>query len=143
MCKQNEKLDILMKNQNMTQKELAELLFVSPDAVSSWVRGINNPNLETIKQFCKIFYISIQDLTNDDLDIPLYYEVGCYYVNPSDSDHTIIQAFLNNEGMLHRFKNAAEADCSAIYRAGQEVWWHYRKYEAQMISDWNKAYPDD
>ncbi len=147
----NEKLRILMENQCWTQKRLAERMCVSPDTVSSWVRGINHPSLETVKELCEIFYIPIQELTNDNIDIPEYFELEPWdaYINygdlrhPGDSVHTIIDADLAYEGMLHRFTNKGGAACSAIYRGSIEMWWHYREHEAKMIREWNEVHGDD
>ena len=146
MSKLNEKLRILLLNNEWTQKQLAEKLYVSPDAVSSWVRGINNPSLDTIKQLCEIFYIPIQDLTNDELDIPEFFLIGEFPSNSyryQDSDHKVYDAGLANEEMLHRFTNPGGAKCSAIYRGQLEVWWHYRDHEARMIHEWNERYSHD
>ena len=151
MSKLNEKLRILMANQEWTQKRLAERMFVSPDTVSSWVRGKNHPTLETVKELCEIFCIPIQEMTNDEIDIPEYFALDPWeaYVDygdlrhPGDSVHTIIDADLAYEGMLHRFTNAAGDECSAIYRGNMEMWWHYREREAQMIRDWNREYDHD
>ena len=60
MSKLNEKLRTLMANQSWSQKSLAERMFVSPDTISSWVRGINHPTLETVKELCEIFCIPIR-----------------------------------------------------------------------------------
>lgn len=144
--KLNEKIKILLANQEWTQKKLAETLFVSPDAVSSWVRGINNPDLETIKTLCKILCVPIQDMTNDNYDVPRYFEIDrrldyreCLYPEDyHDSIHIIIDANLADEGLLHRFKNGAGEECSAIYRGNKEIFWHYRDEEARMIYYWNK-----
>lgn len=149
--KLNEKIKVLLANQGWTQKKLAETIFVSPDAVSSWVRGINHPDLETIKKLCEIFYIPIQELTNDEIDIPEYFELDPWeahiqYGNlgrSGDSVHTVIDADLAYAGMLHRFTNEGGAECSAIYRGTMEVWWHYRDHEAKMIREWNEVYGDD
>lgn len=147
----NEKLRILMKNQCWTQKRLAEHMCVSPDVVSSWVRGINHPDLETLKKLCEIFYIPIQKLIYDEIDIPEYYVLDPWdaYIDygdlrrPGDSVHTIIDADLAYQGMLHRFTNAGGAECSAIYRGYKEVRWHYREHEAKMNYEWNEVYGDD
>ena len=151
VLKLNEKLKVLLTNQGWSQKRLAEMIYVSPDAVSSWVRGINQPDLDTIKKLCEIFYIPIQDMTNDDFDVPEYFEIDrylpypicCYSEENQDSIHIIIDANLAHEGKLHRFTNPGGAECSAIYRGNVEVWWHYREREAKMISDWNKRYEYD
>ena len=146
-----EKLRTLLSNQGWTQQDLADRLFITSDAVSSWVRGVNHPTLDTIKKLCEIFCIPIQELTDDEIDIPKYYMLGldlpypmcCYPEEYQDTMHIIIDAGLANEGVLHRFTNPAGDDCSAIYRAGKEVWWHYREHEARMIRDWNKEYSND
>ena len=121
-----------MENLCWTQKRLAVRMCVSPDEVSSWVRGVNHPTLETVKELCEIFYIPIQELTNDAIDIPEYYELEPWeaYIDygdlrrPGDSIHTIIDAGLAYEGMLHRFTNEGGAECSAIYRGNMEMWRH-------------------
>ncbi len=146
-----EKLEILLSNNKMTQTDLAKRIFVTRSAVSSWVRNINIPSLATIKQLCEIFYIPIQEFTNDELDIPEYFELGPWdaYIEygdlrqPGDSVHTIIDADLAYEGMLHRFTNRGGAECSAIYRGREEIWWHYRDHEAKMIQEWNRRYNYD
>ena len=148
MCTLNEKLRILLANQGWTQTKLAGLLHVSPDTVSSWGRGVNQPRLDTVKQLCEIFYIPIQDLTNDDFDIPIYLEIGrtlpypiCRYrKEDQDSIHILYDADLEDGGILHRFVNPGGDECSAIYQGGMEVWWHYRENESKMIYDWNKRY---
>ena len=109
--KLNEKLKVLLSNQGWSQKKLAETIFVSPDAVSNWVRGINHPDLDTIKKLCEIFYIPIQDMTNDDYDVTEYFEIDRYLPcqvsrypeKIQDSIHIIIDANLAHEGKLHRF----------------------------------------
>lgn len=144
----NEKLRILLKNRGWTQARLAEQMHVHPDTVQKWIKGKNTPSLETVKEFCDIFFIPIQDLTNDDYDIPEYYEIGrylpapiCYYPEDNqDSMHIVIDAALTNGGILHRFMNPGGSECSAIYQAGQEIWWHYREHEAKMIHDWNEVH---
>ena len=146
-----DKIKTLLTNQEWKQKDLAERLFVTPDAVSSWVRGVNHPTLDTIKKLCDIFCVPIQKLIDEEIDIPKYeiidkylpYSICCHPENIQDSEHIIIDAGLANEALLHRFTNPAGDDCSAIYRGGKEVWWHYREHEARMIYDWNKEYSND
>lgn len=49
------------KLQNLTQKDLAEKLFVSPQTVSKWENDQSEPNLATIKQLADLFGISVDD----------------------------------------------------------------------------------
>ena len=151
MAKFNEKLRILLENQGWTQAKLAKIMHVSPDAVSSWVRGNNTPYVDTFKELCKIFCVTIQELTDDDFDIPEYIEIDRYLPNSiaflpeeqQDSEHIIIDAALAYEGLLHRYTTAKGVEISSIYRAGEEVWWHYREHEARMIRDWNEVHSND
>lgn len=153
MSKFNEKLRILLANNEMEQKQLAELLNVAPTTVQKWVSGINQPDIFTYKQISKIFCVSLDDLTDDDRKIIEYwildqyvpYSVAMKYPDVEEEKlmHTIIDAGLANEGILHRFTNIAGDKCSAIYRGHKEIWWHYRKYEPQMIREWNEVYSND
>ena len=51
----------LRKEKGLTQKELAEKLYISEQAISKWERGICLPNLTMIKELAKIFDISIAE----------------------------------------------------------------------------------
>lgn len=57
-----EKLQELRKRKNMTQEELAEVLFVSRTAISKWESGRGYPNIESLKAISYYFQISIDDL---------------------------------------------------------------------------------
>lgn len=54
-----EKLRVLLSNNEWTQKRVADQLFVSPDAVSSWIRDINHPDLNTLKGMGTIRHLDI------------------------------------------------------------------------------------
>ena len=58
----NEKLHELRKNKNLTQEELAEVLYVSRTAVSKWESGRGYPNIDSLKDISKFFDVSIDDL---------------------------------------------------------------------------------
>lgn len=58
----NEKLQQLRKNQELTQEQLAEELFVSRTAISKWESGKGYPNIESLKNISKLFSVSIDDL---------------------------------------------------------------------------------
>ena len=52
-----------LRNENLlTQKDLAEKLFVSAQAVSRWEKGEVEPSIETIKQMASIFSVSVDEL---------------------------------------------------------------------------------
>lgn len=62
----NEKLQQLRKNKELTQEELAELLYVSRAAISKWESGRGYPNIDSLKAISKVFSISIDDLLSGD-----------------------------------------------------------------------------
>lgn len=51
---------------NMTQSELANKLNFARQSVSKWEQGINEPNLETIRELSKIFGVSVSEFIGDD-----------------------------------------------------------------------------
>ena len=52
----------IRKNNNLTQKQLADKYNVTYQAVSKWERGINMPDTMLIKQIAEDFNISIDDI---------------------------------------------------------------------------------
>ena len=52
----------LRKEKGLTQKQLADSLFVSFQAVSNWERGITPPELESVVSMAKIFGVLVDDL---------------------------------------------------------------------------------
>jgi transcriptional regulator with XRE-family HTH domain len=62
----SKKIKQLRSQQNITQEELAEKLFVSRVTVSKWESGRGYPNIDSLKLMAKIFYTSIDDLLSGD-----------------------------------------------------------------------------
>lgn len=58
----NEKLQMLRKQKNLTQEELAEALYVSRTAISKWESGRGYPNIDSLKAISKFFSVSIDEL---------------------------------------------------------------------------------
>lgn len=58
------KIKELRINNKMTQKELAEKLYVSAQAVSRWENGEVEPSLSTLVEIAKIFNVSTDELLN-------------------------------------------------------------------------------
>lgn len=145
----NDKIKNLRINKRWTQKELAEKLHISEDAVSSWERGINTPPLDMAKNLSKVFDISLETLTNDEVYIHINYEVENIQKNVTltdvvfpqgkqDSDHILCDDNLPKGAVLHRFKNPAGVPYSAIYIGNREIFSCERAHEQQMIDYWNK-----
>ena len=146
----NEKLRTLLANREWTQARFASMMNVTPSAVQKWVVGKNMPDAETVKKISDLMYISTDNLLDEGFEVREYfafdrylpYSVACRFPEElCDTDHTLIEAYLEKGAVLHRFKNGAGEACSAIYYAGQEIWWHYREHEARMIRDWNTGCP--
>lgn len=62
----NEKLQELRKHKDLTQEELAELLFVSRTAVSKWESGRGYPNIDSLKAIARFFGVTIDELLSGD-----------------------------------------------------------------------------
>ena len=62
-----EKLQKLRKEKGYSQEQLADLLDVSRQSVSKWESGTTYPEMDKLLSLCKIFNVSLDDLTNDDI----------------------------------------------------------------------------
>ena len=83
----SKKLQSLRKEQNWTQEQLSEKLYVSRTAVSKWESGRGYPNIDSLKDIANIFNISIdQLLSNDEIINIAKYEVD---INNKKTIHLI------------------------------------------------------
>lgn len=55
-------ISVSRKNKGLTQKQLAEELEVSINAVSKWERGLNLPDASLMKELCMILGITLNEL---------------------------------------------------------------------------------
>lgn len=62
----NEKLQELRKQKGLTQKELAESLYVSRTAISKWESGRGYPSIDSLKATAKLFGVTIDELLSGD-----------------------------------------------------------------------------
>ena len=60
--------DLRIKN-NLTQKEFADKYNVTYQAVSKWENGKNMPDLSLLKDICKDFDVSLDDLINGEKSV--------------------------------------------------------------------------
>jgi len=58
----SEKLQRLRKQNNLTQEQLAEKLFVSRTAVSKWESGRGCPNIDSLLGIARLYGISVDGL---------------------------------------------------------------------------------
>lgn len=63
-----EKIKALRNENKMTQKDLANKLFVTSQAVSRWENGEVEPSISTITELAKIFNITVDDLINSGIE---------------------------------------------------------------------------
>ncbi|MBQ8278878.1 MAG: helix-turn-helix domain-containing protein [Roseburia sp.] len=68
------KIRTLRKNKNMTQEELAEVLSVSPQAISKWENGQSTPDIELLPVIARYFGITMDEFFNYRLDALNYKE---------------------------------------------------------------------
>ena len=68
------KLANYRKQNNMTQDDLASMLFVTRQLISKWEKGVGVPSLDVVIELSKIFKVSIEDLLclNDEENFILY-----------------------------------------------------------------------
>lgn len=50
------------KENNLTQKGLAELLHVAPTTLSSWEQGLSTPDMDMLVLICQVLKIGIYDM---------------------------------------------------------------------------------
>lgn len=62
-----DKLQSLRKDKKLSQEELADKLGVSRQAVSKWESGSTYPEMDKLIMLCKIFNVSLDELTNDSI----------------------------------------------------------------------------
>lgn len=51
-----------MNSNDLTQEQIADIFYVSPQAVSRWETGTNYPDIETLLQLSSFFDVSIDEL---------------------------------------------------------------------------------
>ena len=60
----SENIAILRKQNNMSQSDLANILFVTPQAISRWERGETEPDVDTIRKLSEVFHVSVEEIIN-------------------------------------------------------------------------------
>lgn len=57
-CEIKYRIKELRKEKGLTQKQLANLLNKSETGLASWEQGLSEPNVNDIRNLCKIFEVS-------------------------------------------------------------------------------------
>lgn len=58
------------KGAGLTQSQLADRLGVKTTSVSSWERGANAPDIETLYNICKTFDVTLDEVYGTDQEVP-------------------------------------------------------------------------
>ncbi len=58
----NEKIQLLRKQKEITQEELAEAIYVSRTAISKWESGRGYPSIDSLKALSEFFGVTIDEL---------------------------------------------------------------------------------
>ena len=66
MSTYGDKIKQLRKENNLTQAELGEKLFVTSQAVSKWEKGLSEPDLDAMKKMCELFGVSMDEFMEID-----------------------------------------------------------------------------
>ena len=66
MRSQGERIKKLRKSKGVTQRELAERLGISEQAISKWEKNLSNPSTKNLLQIAKIFGVSITYFYQDE-----------------------------------------------------------------------------
>ncbi len=94
----------LRKEQNLTQRNLAEMLGITDRAISKWENGRGLPDVLLMKKLCAIFNISIDELLNakrvDD-------------VNTDEGDSNVLNVLLERE-LEFRKRKRLQTVCSIL-----------------------------
>ena len=61
----SDKLKKLRLSKNLTQDQLAKLIYVSRSAVAKWEQNRDFPNIDALQRISKVFEVSIDDLLSD------------------------------------------------------------------------------
>lgn len=56
------KITMYRKKFNLTQDDIAKMLYVSRQLVSKWENGTGVPSVDVLLEFCKIFHTTFEDL---------------------------------------------------------------------------------
>lgn len=78
------KIQMLRKNKNLTQQELAQKLSVTSQAVSKWERNLSAPDISMLPIIARFFGITMDELFNYRLDALTYKERFIRFMSDND-----------------------------------------------------------
>ncbi len=101
----SEKLTKLRKENGLSQEDLADKLDVSRQSVSKWELGTTYPEMDKLLTMCKIFNVTLDDLTNDEVD---FKEVNNKKKNYFDSMMDDITHIIDNSYNMFKSMNGKQ-----------------------------------
>ena len=69
----------LRKKNNLSQDALAEKIGVTRQTISKWELGETSPDIKQAKELSKVFNVSLDELTDNDIKNVLEAKVSRYY----------------------------------------------------------------
>lgn len=97
------------KQNNLSQKELAEMLEISDKTISSWEVNRTEPSVLKLKQICRALNVKMPDLIGDDefIDYEYFYTDNSNSQLKDESTQPVVDA-LGNPGMRLRLIDYAK-----------------------------------
>lgn len=62
-------LSYYLKNSQLSQKEIADLLGISKSSITNWLAGSNSPSIETLAKLCQILGVKMSEMLSDKVEI--------------------------------------------------------------------------
>ncbi len=75
MCNLGSKLDKLLKENGLTQKDLAERTGLTQSAVSHYIKGDRVPRGDNLFKIAAALWVSVDDLTSSNVNNSVIYEL--------------------------------------------------------------------
>lgn len=113
MASLSENIKYYRKKQNLTQKDLADLLEIAPTAISAWEVGRNKPLMNNIEQMAFIFGIKKSELLGDTFSELSQPEILTIYNQLNDERKEISLNFVKDQlKQQEEQSNVVQADFS-------------------------------
>ena len=80
-------IEFLRLENNLTQRELGNILGVTNQTISKWEIGETIPDTESITKISKLFKISVEELINSDLSDFNQQEIRRFYMESANSSY--------------------------------------------------------
>lgn len=113
MASLGENIKFYRKKNNLTQKDLANLLEIAPTAISAWEVGRNKPLMDNIEQMASIFNVKKSELLGDTFSELSQSEILTIYNQLNDERKEISLNFVKDQlKQQEEQSNVVQADFS-------------------------------